>query len=183
MCLTVARSVSMAHHRRHRHEGLWDRNPTCHLATHPAFSRHMRHHYSVFTIPSAWRDYIMEDLEKSTSPITSNDGPGKREPEICPALWRTGEYQGGDQLQERSLCPWNYTNNHDPNRYPIDIPEAVPLCHRCRGLSTSSAACQPIFFNMPVFRRTTDSHGRCTYHSGWQRLALGYACSAVLEMK
>ena len=73
----------------------------------------------------------------------------------------------------QSLCPWNYTLNHDENRYPHDILEAQCTCGTClNGLHR----CLPVYHEVPVIRQTCVGS---IYIYSWhmEMISVGCACS------
>ncbi|KAK2144823.1 hypothetical protein LSH36_727g01016 [Paralvinella palmiformis] len=55
----------------------------------------------------------------------------------CPS--GIAELRQGTNVDDRSLCPWYYIMNHDPDRYPYDLVEAECRCrHSCVGLPPES---------------------------------------------
>ena len=79
--------------------------------------------------------------------------------------------QEKSEVQSRSLCPWYQVINHDVERYPVDMMEAVTSCDSgCGG--QLSGRCQAVYYNMRVLRRS----GQCEWTPGWQRLTTEYTC-------
>uniref|UniRef100_A0A8C5WKM0 Uncharacterized protein n=1 Tax=Leptobrachium leishanense TaxID=445787 RepID=A0A8C5WKM0_9ANUR len=66
--------------------------------------------------------------------------------------------QSSDRIQDRSISPWSYRYNEDPDRYPQKIPEAYCLCKGCVSLhnkQTTSMVSEPFFKEVMVLVKTS----------------------------
>nr|XP_014352142.1 PREDICTED: interleukin-17F-like [Latimeria chalumnae] len=82
-------------------------------------------------------------------------------------------------VHSRSISPWNYTINHDPNRIPSEIREAKCLYMRCldaRGEQDNQLNSVPIKQEILVIKRHWK---QCKYSYKLQRQVLIVGCSCV----
>ena len=129
-------------------------------------------HPSYRMVPSL-RQEIDAELNRSSNPDSHYLYGGQECPNVT-------AIQGGESIDERSLCPWYSVINHDVARYPYDIVEAECRCQTCVGFShVSGTGCEKIYYNIPVLRRTgnCDDNGRYEYAPSWHRLAAGCVCA------
>ena len=86
-------------------------------------------------------------------------------------------------VNRRSSCPWYTVLNHDSNRFPTDIVEAV--CHHSKScnhkLSQKESACEPIFFQVPVLVRCNfpNKKSKKFYAPSTQKIAVGCTCATT----
>ena len=100
---------------------------------------------------------------------------------------RLERWPGGvtQDLQQRSLCPWKYVPNIDPDRYPQTLMEAECLSPDCAcGLERSSGlGCERIYRVVAVLRRVKPES--CTKKNGFvferrqEQLAVACTCSVM----
>ena len=99
----------------------------------------------------------------------------------CPAA--VSHLRHGTNVDERSLCPWYYVINHDPDRFPYDLVEAECRCRRsCVGMPPElGTGCEKVYYNVPVLRNThrCDDDGKYIYTEGWHRIAAGCVCAVT----
>jgi len=130
-------------------------------------------HPSYFMLPQ-YQDYIQHELDKSSSPnqfVQYGDIQ-------CPKS--VSELANKANVQDQSLCPWYNVVNYDPDRYPVELVEARCKCSTCIGVdSASGAGCQPLYYNVPVLRRSNTclTNGRYKYDKGWQKILVGCTCA------
>ncbi|KAK2144146.1 hypothetical protein LSH36_781g00000, partial [Paralvinella palmiformis] len=130
-------------------------------------------HSSYYMLPQ-YKQYIKQQLDKSTSPnefIQYGDHQ-------CPKS--ITELSSKQHVQDQSLCPWYNVMNYDPDRYPSNLIEARCKCTTCTGVDPGSGAgCQPIYYNLPVLRRSNNClpNGQYIYNKGWQKITVGCTCS------
>ncbi|CAH1252879.1 IL17B [Branchiostoma lanceolatum] len=83
-------------------------------------------------------------------------------------------------LSERSVCPWSYYIDHDPNRIPHDIAQAKCRCTACLDPVTNKQnynyACVPVTIKKLVLRRKKKKSGGYRYRDEWQDVAVGCTC-------
>ena len=129
-------------------------------------------HPSYYLLPQ-YKQYIKQQLDKSTSPNEFIQY-GDRQ---CPKS--ISQLSSNDNIQDQSLCPWYNVMNYDPDRYPSYLIEARCKCTTCTGIDPSSgAACQPVYYNVPVLRRSYSClpNGQYKYDKGWQKITVGCTC-------
>jgi len=130
-------------------------------------------HPSYYMLPQ-YRQYIKQQLDKSTSQnevIQYGDHQ-------CPNS--ISQLSAKQNVQDRSLCPWYNVMNYDPDRYPSILIEARCKCTTCTGVDPGSGAgCQPVYYNVPVLRRSDKClpNGQYQYNKGWQKITVGCTCS------
>ena len=130
-------------------------------------------HPSYYILPQ-YKQYIEQQLDKSTSPnefIQYGDHQ-------CPKS--ISQLSTEQNIQDQSLCPWYNVMNYDPDRYPSYLIEARCKCKTCTGIDPGSGAgCQPVYYNIPVLRRSTSclANGQYKYDKGWQRITVGCTCA------
>ncbi|XP_064612569.1 interleukin 17-like protein [Liolophura sinensis] len=91
----------------------------------------------------------------------------------CPTTLSTDPNQPEER---RSLCPWSYRINHDPTRYPVDLPEAFCLCSNC--ISNRINTCEAVYYEVPVLRQTQQCNsGSYVYEETFQKIAVGCTCT------
>ena len=84
----------------------------------------------------------------------------------------------------RSLCPWDYTIGHDPERYPSSIPQARPRCRKCVGLETHSEyECHLVYRDITVLRRKGCIDGVYVYAPEIQSIAVASLCAQRVVVK
>lgn len=70
----------------------------------------------------------------------------------CPDQPSDDPYDHGS-IMARSLCPWYWRVNYDPQRIPAVLPEAVCRCPRAvTGNRIVAYECQPLVMNLRVLR-------------------------------
>eukprot|EP00058_Branchiostoma_floridae_P020860 XP_002606350.1 hypothetical protein BRAFLDRAFT_67593 [Branchiostoma floridae] len=83
-------------------------------------------------------------------------------------------------LNERSVCPWSYYIDHDPNRVPHDIAQAKCRCTACLDPVTKKQnynyACVPVTIQKLVYRRKKKKSGGYRYREEWQGVTVGCTC-------
>ena len=130
-------------------------------------------HPSYYILPQ-YRQYIKQELDESTSPNEFIQY-GERQ---CPKS--ISQLSTKQDVQDQSLCPWYNVMNYDPDRYPSALIEARCKCETCTGIDPGSGAgCQPVYYNVPVLRRSDScqSNGQYKYTKGWQKIVIGCTCS------
>ena len=84
-------------------------------------------------------------------------------------------------LNERSMCPYDFAINEEVGRFPRLLADARCKCTSCVSVDKTNAAlgCERIFYNVRVLRR-----GKCQledgfyeYNEGWARIAVGCVCA------
>jgi len=72
---------------------------------------------------------------------------------------------GSQNLHERSLCPWTYSYNTDPDRIPRTLVEAQCLQV---GAGDLAAQCEHVYYYVPVRQNVSG-----TWTDRWIRLRVG----------
>ncbi|XP_038053029.1 probable GPI-anchored adhesin-like protein PGA55 [Patiria miniata] len=90
---------------------------------------------------------------------------------------------GIDDVNKRSLCPWTYVADVDPDRYPSTIQIAKCRCPRCidtslaqEGAFSNENDCHQVLFRMKVLRRGPCVNGMYMYHNVYQDIPVACAC-------
>lgn len=102
---------------------------------------------------------------------------------IPPIHLEYSPHDTSQDLQTRSLCPWRYVANVDPDRYPQTLIEAECLSEECCcGLEQSSGVgCERIYRAVAVLRRVKqdncDKKDSFAFERREERLAVGCTCS------
>ncbi|XP_033639154.1 uncharacterized protein LOC117299708 [Asterias rubens] len=88
-----------------------------------------------------------------------------------------------DDVSMRSLCPWTYVADVDPNRYPSRIMFAVCRCPECirtgsgeNGEFSVDNTCRPVYFRMKVLMKGNCVNGLYVYNTEYQRIPVACAC-------
>ncbi|XP_019619674.1 PREDICTED: serine/arginine repetitive matrix protein 5-like [Branchiostoma belcheri] len=84
-------------------------------------------------------------------------------------------------LNVRSVCPWSYYVDHDPDRFPYDILQARCRCIACLDTTTNrqnyNYVCVPVTIQKLVSRRKKKKSGRgYRYRNEWVNVAVGCTC-------
>ncbi|KAI8499171.1 Interleukin-17 [Branchiostoma belcheri] len=84
-------------------------------------------------------------------------------------------------LNVRSVCPWSYYVDHDPDRFPYDILQANCRCTACLDTTTGrqnyNYVCVPVTIQKLVSRRKKKKSGRgYRYRNEWVNVAVGCTC-------
>ncbi|XP_078659118.1 uncharacterized protein LOC144904235 [Branchiostoma floridae x Branchiostoma belcheri] len=84
-------------------------------------------------------------------------------------------------LNVRSVCPWSYYIDHDPDRFPYDILQARCRCTACLDTTTGrqnyNYVCVPVTIQKLVSRRKKKKSGRgYRYRNEWVDVAVGCTC-------
>uniref|UniRef100_UPI00358FFD13 interleukin-17C-like n=1 Tax=Myxine glutinosa TaxID=7769 RepID=UPI00358FFD13 len=84
------------------------------------------------------------------------------------------------RMSDRSLSPWHFRINYDPDRVPARLPEAKCLCLGCLNpqdghheLGLSSVAVKTA---IRVFRRQPCGAGLARYTPHWEHIAIACTC-------
>ena len=91
-----------------------------------------------------------------------------------------------NSVHNRSLCPWRFVKNIDPDRHPEELWEAECECSECRIVDEDSgASCEKIYESIAVLRRAHGSHcmndGEYEFKHSSERIAVACTCSMDLE--
>ncbi|XP_070564920.1 interleukin-17B-like isoform X2 [Ptychodera flava] len=125
--------------------------------------------------------YPFEESESSRNSIAAMDNPypAKKPNFTCP-------FELGDQLyadiNDRSLCPWTFTLDNDPDRFPKVM--AVAAC-RCTdgcidtrtGRGSLDNHCKPVTYRVRVLRRQPGCvNGYYRYRFAWESVPVACVC-------
>jgi len=83
-------------------------------------------------------------------------------------------------IHHRSLCPWYYKVDHDPNRYPTTFLVAVTPCTLgCVG--NPHLQCAPITSETTVLKKsqTPEADGSYRFEETLHSVTVGYTCGGV----
>ncbi|XP_022096515.1 uncharacterized protein LOC110982437 isoform X2 [Acanthaster planci] len=87
------------------------------------------------------------------------------------------------EVNRRSLCPWTYVADVDPDRYPSTIQIAKCRCPRCidtslaqEGAFSNENDCHQVLFRMKVLRRGPCVNGMFMYHNVYEDIPVACAC-------
>ncbi|XP_071092833.1 interleukin-17C-like [Haliotis cracherodii] len=89
-------------------------------------------------------------------------------PAMCPQLAPMS-----DEINLQSLCPWEYYENHDENRYPHNIIYANCTCAYCLG---NNYLCRPVYHSIPVIKQIC-RNGVFDFHWDNEHIPVGCTCS------
>lgn len=116
---------------------------------------------------------VTSSASRQASRIASIIESSKASERTCPT---TPSNDPNQPEERRSLCPWAYRINHDPTRYPVDLPEAVCLCRNC--ISSGANSCEAVYYEVPVLRQTQQCNsGAYVYRESFQKIAVGCTCT------
>ena len=84
------------------------------------------------------------------------------------------------ELRKRSLCPWHYVLNQDPNRYPDTLAEAVCNCKGACADESLGKRCEGVYYNIRVLQNSgkCDEDGYYKYEQAWYQVRVGCVCAA-----
>ncbi|XP_060036858.1 interleukin-17B isoform X2 [Erinaceus europaeus] len=124
--------------------------------------------------PYARMEEYERNLGEMVAQLRNSSEPARRKCEVNLQLWLSNK---------RSLSPWGYSINHDPNRIPADLPEARCLCLGCVNPFTMqedrSMVSVPVFSQVPVRRRLCPlppRAGPCRQRAVMETIAVGCTC-------
>ncbi|XP_075428035.1 interleukin-17D-like [Ascaphus truei] len=83
-------------------------------------------------------------------------------------------------IQDRSISPWSYRVNEDPNRYPRRLTEAYCLCKGCistHNKEHNSVVSEPFYKEVPVLQKASKcKKGRHVYKLRYVKVAQFCIC-------
>lgn len=94
--------------------------------------------------------------------------------EQCPSAVKTGTNL---PVNEVSTCPWYYSVDHSPNRYPADILIAKTPCTTCIG-SNGDTLCHPITRSIQILKEKETMSGDVNYEAEDIEIPVGYTCGS-----
>ncbi|XP_035275933.1 interleukin-17C-like [Anguilla anguilla] len=107
-------------------------------------------------------EQVLSPNESRPKPECSNDSSGKD--------------------NERSVSPWWFRNNHDEERYPVNISVAECLCEGCiiNGIENRSYNSMPVYTSMRVLKKVVCPHNETMYTFGVCTVTVPIACTCVI---